>query len=483
MVRRELDPRLVVGVVYVSAMFMNAMDSTVVNVALPTLGMRFGVPPSQIDGVIVGYLVSLAVFIPASGWLGDRFGTKRIFLVALAVFTGASALCGVSQSLGQLVLFRVIQGAGGGMLTPTGMAMLYRTFPPEQRAQAARILVVPTVVAPAAGPVLGGLLIDQLSWRWIFYVNLPIGCAAFLFGLFFLHEHREPEAGRFDLPGFLLAAAGFAPLMYALTEGPSYGWTSPRIVVTAVLGVLLLAVFALVELRAREPLVQLRLLKDRLFLTCNLVSMVAGAAFLGVLFLAPLFLQDARGASALTSGLTTFPEAIGVVISMQIVARLYPHVGPRRLMAGGMLWVALIMVLFSRVDLHTSDWAFRGLMFLVGSGMAYVFLSVQAAAFTTITPALTGRASTLYNAGRQLGAACGVALLSGVLAIVGATRTSPSGVVAPHLAAYHAAFIGAALLALLAALLALMVPDAAAAPSMIQRGKGDASPLPDEIAV
>jgi EmrB/QacA subfamily drug resistance transporter len=330
--------------------------------------------------------------------------------------------------------------------------------------------------------VLGGLLIDQLSWRWIFYVNLPIGCAAFLFGLFFLHEHREPEAGRFDLPGFLLAAAGFAPLMYALTEGPSFGWTSPRIVVTAALGVLLLAAFALVELRAREPLVQLRLLKDRLFLTCNLVSMVAGAAFLGVLFLAPLFLQDARGASALTSGLTTFPEAIGVVISMQIVARLYPHVGPRRLMAGGMLWVALIMVLFSRVDLQTSDWAFRGLMFLVGTGMAYVFLSVQAAAFTTITPALTGRASTLYNAGRQLGAACGVALLSGVLAIVGATRTLPDGVVTPHLAAYHAAFLGAAVLALLAALLALLVPDRAAAPSMIQRGKRDA-PLPDEIAV
>ena len=482
MSRRQLDPRIVVGVVYVCAMFMNAMDSTVVNVALPTLSTRFHVPPAQIDGVIVGYLVSLAVFIPASGWLGDRWGTKLIFLIALGLFTGASALCGLSQSIGELVLFRVLQGAGGGMLTPTGMAMLYRTFPPEERAQAARILVVPTVIAPAAGPVLGGLLIDQLSWRWIFYVNLPIGCAAFLFGLFFLAEHREPTAGRFDLPGFLLAGAGFGPLMYALTEGPAYGWAAPRILVSAVVGVLLLAAFALVELRAAEPLVQLRLLRDKLFLTTNLVSMTAGAAFLGILFLAPLFLQEARGASALTSGLTTFPEAVGVAISMQIVARLYPRIGPRRLMAGGMVFVALIMLQLSRVGLGTSDWAFRGLMFLVGTGMAYVFLSVQAAAFTTISPAATGRASTLYNAQRQLGAACGVALLSSVLAAVGATRINAAGVSVPYLPAYHAAFITAAVLALCAGGLALLVPDRDAAPSMRRRA-AEQPPVVDEIAV
>ena len=466
MLRRSLDPRVSVAVVYVAAQFMSIMDSTIVNVALPTLAREFQVPATSVELVVISYLISLAVFIPVSGWLGDRFGTKRVFLVALSVFILASALCGLAQSFVQLVVFRALQGAGGGMLTPVGMAMLFRTFPPEQRVRASGILIIPTVFAPALGPVLGGLLVDQWSWRWVFYVNVPIGLAALGFGLWFLQEHREDLPGRFDLPGFLLAGTGLPLVMYALSEGPSHGWTAPDIITTAVVGALVLVAFVQTELRVAEPMVPLRLLSNRLFRTAASVSVLGSAGFLGVLFLVPLFLQQARGASALSSGVTTFPEALGVLCSSQLVTRLYPRVGPRRLAAAGMLWVAGMLSLLSLVDVGTSAWVVRGLMFLIGAGMACSFVSMQAAAFATIPSSATGRASTLYNAQRQLGAALGVAILSSILAAVGPTRLDAAGAPQPHLAAYQAGFLAAAGFALAAALLALTIRDRDAAPTM-----------------
>jgi EmrB/QacA subfamily drug resistance transporter len=222
----RLSQKIAVSVVYVSAMFMAIMDITIVNVTLPKLASDFGVEADHIGGVVVGFLVSLAIFIPASGWLGDRFGMKRMLLIAIVIFTGASALCGLAQSLSQLVIFRILQGVGGGMLTPIGMALLYRTFPPAERVRASRILIVPTAFAPALGPVLGGLLVTDVSWRWVFFVNLPIGVAALVFGLLFLEEHKVLEPGRFDAGGFLLAGSGLPALMYALSEGPSRGWAS-----------------------------------------------------------------------------------------------------------------------------------------------------------------------------------------------------------------------------------------------------------------
>ncbi|MEA2585368.1 MAG: hypothetical protein QOF33_3453, partial [Thermomicrobiales bacterium] len=250
---RQPNQKFVVAVVYVCGMLMNSLDSTIVTVALATLSREFGVTPASIEGVVIGYLVSLAVFIPASGWLGDRFGAKRIFLLALALFTAASALCGLAGSLNQLILFRVLQGAGGGLLTPVGMAMLYRTFPPQERIGVARILMFATILGPASGPILGGLLIEQFSWRWTFYVNVPVGLSALLFGALFLHDHREPAAGRFDLPGFLLSGSGFGLTMFALSEGPSRGWSSPEIVGCGVVGSLVLAAFVIVELRVAAP--------------------------------------------------------------------------------------------------------------------------------------------------------------------------------------------------------------------------------------
>lgn len=463
------NQKLIVAVVYVCGMLMNSIDSTIVNVALATLSRQFRVSTSAIEAVVVGYLVSLAIFIPASGWLGDRWGTRRIFLLALAIFTSASALAGLSGSFGQLVAFRVLQGVGGGMLTPVGMAMLYRTFPPEERVQVSRILMFVTILGPASGPVLGGLLVEKLSWRWAFYVNVPVGLTAFVVGFLFLHEHREPLPGRFDLAGFLLGGAGLATVMYALSEGPSHGWVRIDIFAAGVVGVLLLASFVAVELRTPEPMVQLRVLNDRLFRTTTLVTLFASAGFIGILFLMPLFLQVGRGATPLSSGLTTFPEAIGVVTSTQLVARLYPRIGPRRLMSAGLVGVATMMSLLFLIDLRTSDWIIRLQMFLIGAGMAYVFLPAQAAGFATISRAATGRAATLASVQRQLGSALGVAIMGSVLAAVGPTRLAADGVVRPYLTAYHVAFLAAAILALTASAIAVGIPDRDAAVTMRPR--------------
>src|SRR5581483_3423495 len=273
----RINPKIAVSIVFVMSMFMAIMDITIVNVALPKLARDFGVSADHIDAVVVGFLVSLAVFIPASGWLGDRFGMKRVLLTALAIFTGASALCGISQSLTQLVIFRALQGVGGGMLTPVGMAMLFRTFPPAERVRASSILVVPTALAPALGPVLGGLLVTDLSWRWVFFVNLPIGALAILFGLFFVREQTSEDAGRFDVRGFVLSGLGFAALMYGISEGPEHGWSDATVLATIAAGAVLLLALVRTQLRTREPLLRLRLFGDRLFRSSNTVIFLGTA--------------------------------------------------------------------------------------------------------------------------------------------------------------------------------------------------------------
>jgi len=460
-----MNPKISVSVVFVMAMFMAIMDITIVNVALPQLARDFHVNPDHIDSVVVAFLVSLAVFIPASGWLGDRFGMKRVLLTALFIFTAASALCGLSHSLSELVIFRILQGVGGGMLTPVGMAMLFRTFPPAERVRASRILIVPTAFAPALGPVVGGLLVTDVSWRWVFYVNVPIGLAAIIFGVLFLHEHKEPDAGRFDLGGFVLAGGGLASLMYALSEGPSRGWSSPLILGCGLAGVVLLTALVRFELNHDHPLIDLRLIGNRLFRSTTIVLFVGMAAFLGTLYLVALFFQDGLGLSALGSGLSTFPEAIGVMIGAQFATRLYAHFGPRRLMSIGLVCVATIIGSLTLVGFSTNLWIVRALMFGLGLSIAHVFVPSQAAAFATISPAATGRASTLFNTARQVGSALGVAVLTTVISAVGVIHVV-DGHRAPNLAAFHWAFGVAALIALVASTFALRINDADAAPTM-----------------
>jgi EmrB/QacA subfamily drug resistance transporter len=474
-VAARINQKAAVGVVFVAAMFMSIMDVTIVNVALPTIGRDFGVSATAVDSISIAFLVSLAVFIPASGWLGDRFGGKRVMLAAVAVFTAASALCGVASSLGELVAFRVLQGAGGGMLAPVGMAMLFRAFPPGERIRAAAILTVPTTLAPALGPVVGGLLVTDLSWRWVFFVNLPIGAAAFAFGAIFLAPKAQERPGRFDLPGFLVSGIGLGLLMYGVSEGPRLGWDQAQVLATIAAGAVLLAAMVVIELRSAAPMVDLRLLGNRLFRSGNGVMVLASIAFLGTLYAISLYYQDGRGLSALGAGLSTFPEALGVMAGAQLASRvLYPRLGPRRHISMGLLGTTASIGLLALLGPQTSLWWARLLMLTLGLSMAQVFVPVQAAAFATITPAATGRASTMFNAIRQLGGAVGVAVLTTVIVLVGPVHLVGGHEVA-NLTAYRVAFLAAAAICLCAVGCSLSIRDADAASTIPGRGGGKAS--------
>jgi EmrB/QacA subfamily drug resistance transporter len=460
-------------------MFMSIMDATIVNVALPTIGRDFKVGPTAVDSISIAFLVSLAVFIPASGWLGDRLGGKRVLLAAIAVFTVASALCGLASSLGELVAFRILQGAGGGMLAPVGMAMLYRAFPPAERLRAAAILTVPTTLAPALGPVLGGLLVTELSWRWVFYVNLPLGVATFTFGLLFLQQQKQDRPGRFDLAGFLLSGVGLGLLMYGVSEGPNLGWRRPDVLATIAAGVVLLVAMVVVELRSPAPMVDLRLLKNRLFGLGNGVIVLASVAFLGTLYAISLYYQDGRGLSALGSGLSTFPEAFGVMGGAQLASRvLYPRLGPRRHLTLGLTGTAASIGLLALLGPQTSLWWARLLLLSLGLFMAQVFVPVQAASFATITPAATGRASAMFNAVRQLGGAVGVAVLTTAIVLVGPVHLVAGHEVA-NLTAYRVAFLVAAAICLCGVACSLAIRDADAAGTMPgRRGQDLTDPAP-----
>ncbi len=454
------SPKLVVGAVYVASMFLNIMDATVVNVALPTLSRYFAVPVASVSGVVTAYLVTLAVAMPVSGWLGDRFGARRVLLGAIGLFTAASALCGVATSLPELVAFRAVQGAGGGLLIPVGMAMMFRTYPPAERIRANRLLIVPMLMAPALGPVIGGVLVDGLSWRWIFYINLPVGVAALVFGALFLPHGSEHPPGPFDLPGFLLAGTGFPLFMFALSTGATSGWGAVPVLATGVAGLVLLALFVLVELRAAAPMLRLRIYANRLFRATNLQLTFAGAGFVGTLFLVPLLLQNGLGFSAVHSGLSTFPEAIGGMIGVQVTTRLYKRVGPRRLMIAGMCGTVVTIGGMAFAGPGNAAWLIPVLMFFTGGSFGFAMAPSQAAALATVSPAETGHASTLLNTLRQAGGAAGVALLGTVLGATGASSAD--------LAGYRLAFLAAAGLMVVGAGFSSLVSDADAAPTMAE---------------
>lgn len=467
--RLRLEYKWLVGIVFVFGIFMDLLDMTITNVALPTLAKDFTASTTTIQWVVTAYLLSLAVFIPVSGWAGDRFGTKRVFMFALFLFTLGSFLSGMAWDIESLIAFRVLQGAGGGMLMPVGTAMLFRAFPPVERAVASAVLSIPIVVAPASGPVLGGYLVEYQSWRWIFLINIPVGIVGLLVAAAFLREEKQENPGRLDVLGFILSASGLAAVMYALAEAGSRGLDDGRVALFGTIGLALLAVFTIVELRMSEPMIDVRLFRDKLFRAANIVQFMGYGGMLGALFLLPLLLQAEMGLGPLESGLTMFPQAIGVFMMAQPAGRLYRHIGPRRMMMAGMTGVMLTTLAFLLVDLETSQWWIRLIMLARGWSFALTLIPIQTATFATIRSEDTGRASAIFNAGRQVAASFGVALLATVLtnrlthydAALGSPATRDGA-----LSAFHEAFLVAAGLAVLGIIAALLIDDKAAAGTM-----------------
>lgn len=402
---------------YIVGLFMTIIDGTAVNVALPTLAREFGVPSTDIEWVAVAYLLALAAVIPVAGWLGDRFGTKRMFCVSLVLFVGASLLCGLSQGLGQLVAVRVIQGIGGGLITPIGSAMLFRAFPLEDRSTATVGVLSVAVVAPAVGPVLGGVIVDNVSWRWIFLINLPIGVVALTLAVLWLREERQSSPGRFDAVGLALSALGLSTLIYALSSGPENGWISVSTLAFAGVGVVCLVALVFVELRLAQPMLALRLFEDRLFRMVNVSAAMVYAGFFGWIFVLPLYMQTLRGFSATTSGLVQAPQAVAIfIVSNLLGKRVYRSVGPRRLMVFGIPAVAFFTAGFAVFGLDTPLWMIALGSFLRGASVGLVFVSIQTAVYATTSNADTGRATSVFNTQRQISFAVGVALAASVIA-------------------------------------------------------------------
>jgi EmrB/QacA subfamily drug resistance transporter len=473
----RVEYKRIVAAVYVCAISLDILDMTMVNVALPDLGREFDATTASLEWIVLGYLLSLAMFIPASGWIGDRFGTRRVFLFAVATFTFASALCGQAQSLGQLVAFRVLQGVGGGLLVPVAAAMLFRAFPPIERAKAATVLFAGASVVGALGPVLGGWLVTNVSWRWIFYVNLPIGLLGFAIGFLFLREEREGIAGKFDLPGFVLSGAGLALVLYALSHGPGKGWRSPQVLATGVVGIVMLLLLIVVETRVPEPMLALRLYRERMFRTATVAMSFTYGSFAGVVFLMPLYLQTLRGFTPLQSGLTTFPQALGAIVSSKFVGRFYQRVGPRRLIVFGMLAMSAVTLPLAFIGLDTSLWEIRIIMFARGICMAFLFVPLQAATYANVAPVDTGRATSIFTTQRQVAAALGVATLGTVLAsgieAANAGSTDPQSLAQGALSGFQLAFLVGTVLVALASLSGLLIHDEDAASTMRSRPRND----------
>ncbi|MEV1295492.1 DHA2 family efflux MFS transporter permease subunit [Pseudonocardia sp. NPDC049635] len=451
----RISARTAVAVAYVVSLFTAALDTHALNVMLPTLTIELDSPLAAVQWTVLAYVLALAIAMPASGWLATRFGDRRVFLVSLGVFTVASALCGLARYLPELIALRVVQGAAGGLVMTVATAMLFRVYPPEQRARLVRTLLLPIALGPALAPPLGGLLVDHLSWRWIFLVNVPVGAATMALVAIGLPRDPKGRPGRFDLPGYLLAGVGLAALLLALTQGPEWGWGSPAVLVLTVLGPVAVAGSVAVQLRSSAPLLDLRLLGGRLFRQTNIATAFQTATFLGgILFITPIFLQEETGLSPLQAGLVMSLVPIGVVISSQTVGRRYHVIGPRLMSVIGLGLLGVICLCLALFGGSIPMWVFCGLVFLAGLTNGSAMVGLQASMFAQIGTEHMGSASTLLNVNRQVTTAVGIATATMLM-----TSLASDG-------GFRLAYLVTAVFALLGALAAVLIHDSEAAETM-----------------
>src|SRR5947209_18135438 len=395
---------------------MSILDTTIVNVALATLGRDLHAGISQIQWVVTGYMLSLAAVIPVSGWAAERFGAKQVYLVSLALFTAASALCGLANSSTELIIFRVIQGVGGGMILPVGQLMMAQAAGPERMGRVMSIVAVPAMLAPILGPTLGGLIVDNVSWRWIFYVNVPIGAIAILAAMRSLPRVAPKRTHPLDVRGLLLMSTGLPILTYGLAEiGSTGSFTSPKVVVSIALGLVLIAAFAVHALRTRYPLLDLRLYRRPTFSSASLAMFCLGAALFGGMILLPLYWQTIRHESVLDTGLLTAPQGLGMALIMPLAGKLTDRYGGGPVALFGVTVTAVTTIPFGLIGAHTSITWLSVAMLLRGMGIGFAFMPAMAAAFASLERSELSHATPQLNVLQRVGGSIGTAVLAVVL--------------------------------------------------------------------
>ncbi|HVT61756.1 MAG TPA: DHA2 family efflux MFS transporter permease subunit [Thermoanaerobaculia bacterium] len=416
----QLSPWLI-SMVVVLATFMEVLDTSIANVSLPHIAGSLSATIDESTWVLTSYLISNAIVLPLSGWFSNVFGRKRFYMTCVVLFTASSFLCGFAPTLPLLILFRVLQGLGGGGLQPSAQAILADAFPPEKRGMGFSVYAMAVVFAPAIGPTLGGWITDNLNWRWIFYINVPVGVVSFVLTGWlikdpaYLVERVRQLRGRLriDYIGMGLLTLGLGFLQVVLDKGQEDDWFGSNLIAwsSAVAAVALLAVIWW-ELRVQNPVVDLRLLKERNFLLSNVLIFGLGFALFGSTVLVPQFLQTLLGYSATDSGKVLSPSGIVVFFMLPLTGLLINRVGAKLLIVIGFLVAALSLWLTSSISLGVDYWTITFYRMLQGVGLAFLFVPISTTSFSRLPPEKSNAASALFNLSRNLGASFGIAIVT-----------------------------------------------------------------------
>jgi EmrB/QacA subfamily drug resistance transporter len=404
------------GVVMIGAV-MVILDQTVVTVALPTLERDFNTTLSDVQWIITGYTLALAAVIPLTGWLADRYGTRRIFVISQLLFVVGSVLCGFSWSNASLIGFRILQGLGGGLIMPVGMTILMSITRPDERGRMMAVMGVPMLFGPVLGPTLGGWLVQDVSWRFIFFINLPIGLVGAFLSLTQLREplHRVAKKEPLDVIGLLLVTPAVIGLVYGLSQPGTYGWGSVQTILPVVAGVVLLVAFCLFELRTRYPLIDIRVFRDGAFSASMMLNFLIALGLFGAIFLFPLFLQQIQGYSALNAGLLLGFQGLGAAVAMPISGILTDKIGARRVVPFGLAVLAGATVWMASVSSDTAAPTIATMLVLRGFGMGFSMMPSMSTAFITLAPDRIARATSISNVVQRVASGLGIAIMATVL--------------------------------------------------------------------
>jgi MFS transporter, DHA2 family, multidrug resistance protein len=410
--------RWLVSLSVVFATFMEVLDTTVVNVSLPHIAGSMSATPVEGTWTLTSYLVANAIILPMTGWLARQFGRKRLLLTAIIGFTCASIMCGLATSLSMLIIFRVVQGAAGGTMQPLSQAIMLEAFPPEDRGKAMAFWALCIVTAPILGPVLGGWLTDTYSWRWIFYINIPVGIVSLIMAKLFVFDppYLKRKTQSIDYWGIGMLAVGMGALQLMLDKGQHEDWfSSNMIVVATIIAVVGLSAFIIREFLVLHPIIDLRVFKDRTYAIGVFMMTILGFVLYGSLVLLPIILQTLLGYSSLEAGVTMAPRGIGSMLFMPVVGMTIGRVGARKFLTAGILLCAGTLFWFGFLDMNAGYWDFFWPQFLQGISMSMVFVPMTTIAMDAIPRPEMGNATSIFNLMRNIGGSIGIATAATLL--------------------------------------------------------------------